>query len=193
MKFFNFFKKKSSKPVAPMDKSPMENNSVPFDSTEQKIAYHSDTTLSDVLQFIKNNAFKVGIQLNKPATNHEIETFEKQKTKLPADFKMLYTFSNGFETDHDQFRLIPLDEAAEDRLNKSYLISKRSFHFTEYMIYSDMWSVDVSHTNVNEYKIYNKAETVVYLTNSLAEFLCVFINKGVYDGLYEWMERKEQA
>ena len=61
------------------------------------------------------------------------------------------------------------------------------------MIYSDMWSVDISKENTNNYRIYNKTDTVVYLTSSLAEFLCVFINEGIYDGLYGWREMKENA
>ena len=193
MKFFNFFKKKTHKTVTQFDMSPIESNPDKFDIIEEKIVYSSGTTLLDVLNYIKDNSFKIGIQLNKPATNVEIETFENRKVKLSDDFKVLYKFSNGFETDHDLFRLIPLDEVIENGLDKSYLISNNSFHFTEYMIYSDMWSVDISDINVNEYKIYNKTDNVVYLTNSLAEFLCVFINKGIYDGLYEWRERKQQA
>lgn len=190
MKFFNFFKKKSHKTV---DTNSIENNNKVFDLPEEKIAYNLGTTLLDVLKYIKDNSFKIGIQLNKPATSVEIEVFENRKGKLPDDFKNLYMFSNGFETDHDLFRLIPLEEVLENGLDKNYLISDKSFHFTEYMIYSDMWSVDINNDNSNDYKIYNKTDDVVYLTDSLAEFLCVFINKGIYEGLYEWRERKQQV
>ena len=188
MKLFNFFSKKGLKKVAQSDSNLIEKHFEKFDDKKEKIFYNSDTSLLEVLNYIKDNTFNIGIQLNKPATDIEIETFGNQKVALPEDFKLLYKFSNGFETDHDLFRLIPLDEIIENGLDKSYLISDTSFHFTEYMIYSDMWSVDINNTTVNDYRIYNKTDNVLYLTNSLAEFLCVFINKGIYDGLYEWRE-----
>ena len=61
------------------------------------------------------------------------------------------------------------------------------------MIYSDRWTVEINPNDVDNYKIYNKADHIVYLTNSLAEFLCVFINKGIYEGLYEWREKKQNS
>ncbi len=193
MKFFNFFRKKTRKKDDQFDINPVENNAENFDVRKEKIFYNSETTLIEVLNFIKDKSVNIGIQLNKPATDIEIETFGNQKVALPADFKLLYKFSNGFETDHDLFRLISLDEIIENGLDKNYLINDTSFHFSEYMIYSDMWSVDISNDNVNDYRIYNKKDNVVYLTNSLAEFLCVFINKGIYHGLYEWREIKQQG
>ncbi|WP_153799748.1 SMI1/KNR4 family protein [Foetidibacter luteolus] len=192
MKFFNFFRTKSHRTASHLKEQSVENNFTKPDIKE-KIIYNSDTTLLDVLNYIRDNSVQTGIQLNKPATQIEIGNFENQKAELPDDFKLLYKFSNGFETDHDLFRLIPLDEIIENGLDKSYLVSDTSFHFTEYMIYSDMWSVDISKHNINDYKIYNKTDTVVYLTNSLTEFLCVFINDGIYDGLYGWRETKQKS
>ncbi|UAY53043.1 SMI1/KNR4 family protein [Ferruginibacter albus] len=188
MNFFHLFRRKSHKTIARVE----ENNIEKIEHIKEKIAYQSDTLLTDVLRYIKSNSLNIGVHLNKPATDIEIETFEDIKMALPDDFKLLYKFSNGFETEHDLFRLIPLEEIIESKLNKNYLANDNSFHFTEYMIYSDMWSVDISKENINDYCIYNKAEDVVYLTNSLAEFLCVFINKGIYDGLYEWREIKQR-
>jgi hypothetical protein len=179
--------------VAQLEKGSIGSDAKRSEISREKLICGPDTQLLTVLDYIRKNSANIGIQLNKPATSIEIDTFENQKVKLPDDFKLLYQFSNGFETDHDLFRLIPLDEIIENGLDRSYLISDTSFHFTEYMIYSEMWSVDISKDNINDYWIYNKAETVVYLTNSLAEFLCVFINKGIYDGLYGWREMKEKA
>jgi hypothetical protein len=193
MKFLNFFKTKAHKTASNLEALPVENNFSKPDIKKEKIIYNSDTTILDVLNYIRDNSVHIGIQLNKPATQIEIENFEKRKVELPDDFKLLYKFSNGFETDHDLFRLIPLGEIIENGLDKSYLVSDTSFHFTEYMIYSDMWSVDISKDNLNSYRIYNKTETVVNLTNSLAEFLCVFINEGIYDGLYGWREAKQKS
>jgi len=193
MKFFKFIGIKNRKKIGQIDKSLVENNKDQAGIEKEKFIYSPGTTLFEVLNYIRNNCADIGIRLNKPASNIEIEIFKKQKIELPDDFKLLYQFSNGFETGHDLFRFIPLNEIIENGLDKSYLINDTSFHFSEHMIYSDMWSVDVNKENINSYRIYNKADTVVYLTNSLAEFLCVFINKGIYNGLYEWRETKEKS
>jgi len=160
--------------------------------SKDKIAFNSTTKLFDVLYFIKDNSTLVGIELNKPATENEIDFFENNKIKLPQDFKNLYKFINGFETVEDLFRLIPLNEITDNGID-NYCISDTSFHFTEYVIYCDMWTVEINPNDIESYKIYNKADNVVYLTNSLAEFLCVFINKGIYKGLYEWREKKQNV
>jgi hypothetical protein len=193
MKLFNFFKAKADKTIGEIDEHSVENNQGQTDIEKEKLIYGSETTLVDVLNYIRNNCTDIGIQLNKPASDIGLETFKNKKFELPNDFKLLYQLSNGFETDHDLFRLIPLDEIIENGLDKNYLINDISFHFTEYMIYSDMWSVDIDKDNPNSYRIYNKVDAAVYLTNSLAEFLCVFISKGIYDGLYAWRETKEKS
>jgi len=192
MKLFNFFKKKEKSEKTRLDSNLSVRNYEHNKHSNDKIKFNSTTTLIDVLAFIKENTSLVGIELNIPATKSEIDFFENSKIKLPKDFKTLYNFSNGFETDKDLFRLIPLNEIIEKE-NDDYCISKTSFHFTEYMLYSDMWSVEINLNDIENYKVYNKADKIVYLTNSLAEFFCVFINKGIYDGLYQWREDKKKA
>ena len=191
MKFFDFLRAKTKKTEVQVDVNRITDNVEEANNSKEKITYNSSTTLIEVLNFIRDNSSYVGIELNKPATDIEIENFRNSKTELPEDFKLLYKFCNGFETDEDLFRLIPLDEIIENE-DDSYLISDKSFHFTEYMIYSNMWSVDINVDNINSYRIYNKEEEVVFLTTSLTEFLCVFINKGLYDGLYRWGEVKKK-
>jgi hypothetical protein len=184
MKLFNFFKVKTNKTDAQVD-----INHGKVNNPEIKINYNSSTTLIEVLNFIRDNSVDLGIQLNKPATDTDLENLKNNKIELPEDFKILYKFCNGFETNEDLFRLIPLDEIIENRRD-NYLISDNSFHFTEYLIYCDMWSVDTNPQNIEEYKVYHKTDDVVFLTNTITEFLCVFINKGIYDGLYQWTEEK---
>jgi hypothetical protein len=192
MKFFNFFRPKLKQTNAQVDNDLNLENYENTKYSKQKIAFNSTTKLKDVLTFIKENNALVGIDLNNSATEGEIDFFENSKIKLPQDFKTLYNFSNGFETDEELFRLIPLNEII-DNGNDDWCISETSFHFTEYMIYSDMWTVEINLNDIENYKIYNKADNIVYLTDSLAEFLCVFINKGIYDGLYQWREDRQKA
>ena len=191
MKFFNFFKpKKTAEEIQiKKDLKLVRPESAKYDIN--KIEFNSKTELIDVLNFIKDNKVFSGIELNKPATENDIDFFERRKKiKLPNDFKTLYKFSDGFETDEDLFRLIPLSEIT-DNGKDNYCINDTSFHFTEHMIYSDMWTVEISPNDFENYKIYSKKDDIVYLTNSLAEFLCVFINKRIYEGLYEWREKKQ--
>jgi sRNA-binding regulator protein Hfq len=187
MKLLDFFKSwtkpNSKKNVA----NSMIHTKKEWDMSSQKITYNSTTTLSDVLNFIRDNSNQLGIYLINGASDNEIEHFEKYKMVLPDDFVKLYKFSNGFETDEDIFRLIPLDEILNNEKD-DYLISNNSFHFTEYMIYCDMWTVDINPKNRNDYRIYNKVDDIVFLTTSIAEFLIIFINKGLYEGLYQWRE-----
>ncbi|MEN9907457.1 MAG: hypothetical protein RLZZ540_598 [Bacteroidota bacterium] len=189
MNFFNFFRKKIKKIDSQVDAKRNIEVVGKVNNSEKTIIYNSSTTLIEVLNFIKENSSHLGIQLNEPATDIEIDNFKNIKIELPKDFKILYSYCNGFETNEDLFRLIPLNEIIENGKD-NYLISDNSFHFTEYMIYCDMWSVDINPENIEEYKIYNKVEDAVFLTNSITEFLCVFINKGIYDGLYLWKEEK---
>lgn len=188
MKFFNFLKSKTK-----INSKETKTNSTLYreqglSKTNEKFLYYPTTTLSDVLDFVRNNSNELGIYLNNGASDIEIDNFEQNRMALPDDFKLLYKLANGFETDEDIFRLIPLDEILTREKDDDYLISDNSFHFTEYMIYCDMWTVEIDPQNKNDYKIYNKADDVVFLTNSIAEFLATFIDKGIYDGLYQWRE-----
>ncbi|KJD31044.1 MULTISPECIES: SMI1/KNR4 family protein [Flavobacteriaceae] len=192
MKFFNFFKLKTKIEEVQISKDSKLPHSDVAKNRIDKIEFNSTTELIEILNFIKNNDVFCGIELSEPATDNDIKFFEtEKKLKLPKDFKTLYKFCNGFETDEDLFRLIPLNEII-DNGKDDYCISDSSFHFTEYMIYSDMWTVEINPANIDNYKIYNKANDIVYLTSSLTEFLCVFLNKGIYDGLYEWREKQNE-
>jgi hypothetical protein len=192
MKLFDFFRPQKNSVKTQLDTNSDLGNFEHNKYCKDKITFNTNTSLIDVLTFIKDNTSFVGIQLNKPAKKSELDFFENCKVKLPQDFKKLYNFSNGFETDEDLFRLIPLNEIIDNGIDE-YCISETSFHFTEYMIYSDMWTVEINPDDIENYKIYNKTDNVVYLTNSLAEFLCVFINKGIYDGLYQWREDRQKT
>lgn len=192
MKIFNFFRRKKGRKLARFDGYSINSDLKNREIAKEKLVYSPGTTLLSVLDYIRDNSAIIGVHLNKPVTDLELEAFENQKGKIPDDFKLLYRFSDGFETDHDLFRFIPLDEISKNDLDKQFLLSDTSFHFSEYMIYSDMWSVDINKNDINNYRIYNRAKNVVFLTNSLAEFLCVFIKDGIYDGLYGWRDALEK-
>lgn len=187
MKLFNFFNFKTKSKVKEIENNLMFHKQESLNISTDKLSYSSSTTIISVLDFIKDNSKRLGVHLNDSASDIDIDQFEQNKMFLPDDFKLLYKFSNGFETDQDIFRLIPLKEIINNKKD-DYLISDSSFHFTEYMIYSDMWTVDINLKNKNDYKIYNKADDIIFLTNSIAEFLITFINRGIYDGLYQWRD-----
>jgi hypothetical protein len=130
------------------------------------------------------------ITLYPGATEKLLKYFEEaMKVILPPDIKEFYSFSNGFESDEDLFRMIPLEEIMEDWRCKAD--GDGQFYFSEYLIYSDLWGIDL---NVNQkacyYIFYSVSEQQkLPMTDSLANFLDCFLKSGVYgkDGLYDWV------
>jgi hypothetical protein len=107
---------------------------------------------------------------------------------LPDDFKTLYRFSDGFETDEDIFNMIPLAEIISNKKERY------SLYIAEYMIYSDMWWLEINPDRSNDYKIMVESNgNQLVLTKSLAEFIHRFLKGGVFEpsGLYEWHEEIE--
>jgi hypothetical protein len=109
---------------------------------------------------------------------------------LPDDFKALYSFSDGFETDEDMFNMIPLAEILRDKKKDIDC----PLYIAEYMIYCDIWRLEINPDNSNDYKItagWNNNQLV--LTKSLAEFVDRFLKGGVFDpgGLYAWHDEIE--
>ena len=142
-------------------------------------------SISDILYQFLENLSSHDITLYPPATDRDLTEFEgKLKCPLPDDMKALYRFCNGFESAEDVFRIIPLKEIA-DRLSQ---YKPNCFHFAEYMIYCDMWEIEINPSNPNEYWISNRGKAIRLLTKSLTEFLDRFLAKGVFGdgGLYTW-------
>jgi hypothetical protein len=147
--------------------------------------------IDDVIQSIQANKEKLGIILNKGASIFEIENFEQSmKLKLPGDLRAFYEFSNGFYSEEDMFNIIPLHEIMDQRFEFKVL-RPNGFDFAEYMTYCDMWTISIDDEG-DKYSIYNIAETEIVLTDSVSEFLEVFLNGGVFDGLNSWRQRVEK-
>jgi hypothetical protein len=144
----------------------------------------------DIEQIIaKIKAGPNDITLYSAATKQLIENFEaKFDLMLPPDFKQFYSFSNGFESAEDMFRLIPLEELMDDWRAKG--MNKGQFYFCEYLIYCDMWGVNFGVNKQSGYSIFYPAsdDRRLFMTDSLVEFLDCFLKAGVYgkDGLYDW-------
>lgn len=147
-------------------------------------------SIKEIIEKLKRNYKELGITLFNPATFEIIAELENTiGIQLPDEIITFYKFCNGFESEEDMFRIIPLEEIIENiRIRKTYITNPKDFHFAEYMLYCDMWTLNINPQNKNDYKIYNMAETDINLTNSFGDFLEVFLNKGVFEGLYEWKE-----
>ncbi|WP_293309525.1 SMI1/KNR4 family protein [Pedobacter sp. UBA5917] len=152
-------------------------------------------TITDIIARIKANSDELGITLFAPASSKEIAHFENaMHVKLPDDYVEFYSFANGFESEENIFRIIPLDEIIDNSKEvNTYTVHPTDFHFAEYMIYCDSWAININPANKNDYSIYNKVKNVITLTNSFAEFLDTFLNGDVFDGLYEWRKRIEAS
>lgn len=127
-----------------------------------------------------------------------IEEFQaKTGITLPSDLATFYQECNGFESAEDLFRIVPLDEILDriehDRTHRS--IQPNQFYIAEYLIYCDMWKVEVDWSFPNHYKIDGGpgvgGEPEIVLTHSFAEFISVFLTGGVFEdnGLYKWEEQ----
>jgi hypothetical protein len=104
---------------------------------------------------------------------------------LPDDFKTFYRFSDGFETIEDIFNMIPLAEIIKNKKSKK----NDTFYIAEYMVYSDMWELEINPDDSNDYTIIGYSnDNKLALTKSLAEFIERFLKGGVFDsgGLYDW-------
>lgn len=147
--------------------------------------YFSDLTTSAIIMNINDPIAQLKfykgpfqLKLNPGASETLIKMVEHAYgTSLPDDFKTLYRFSNGFEIDEDILNMIPLEEMIRNKeRNKPIWIA-------EYMIYCDMWELNIHPDNSNDYSIsYNDwtaGKTI--LTNSLTEFLGRMLKGGVFE------------
>lgn len=133
---------------------------------------------------------KLGIELNPPASDYEIENLEDiLNSNLPSDLRKFYRITNGFETNDNLFRILPIEEVIS---HKGELPSNQ-IYFAEYMIYSDTWEVVIDPINTEEYKIINsnhKKDKEIILTNNLLDFLERYLENGIFGdhGLFSWYD-----
>lgn len=125
-----------------------------------------------------DNLKKLGVKLNAPATISELITLEQVlNCKLPTELTTFYQYCNGFETDDHLFRVIPIQEIIEYKSE----LPDNTFHFAEYMIYSDQWLIKVY--NSEKYEILNddhKSKELLGLNNSILKFLKAYLNGGLF-------------
>jgi hypothetical protein len=119
------------------------------------------------------------------ATEEEISHFEQvMDIQLPEDFKMLYRYTNGTDYDENMFRFMSLADMIDRGRDDANLNEDQDFHFAEYLVYCDIWTLSLENTG---YNIYKKNESLTLLfTDSLAVFLDKYLSGGLWDGLYNW-------
>jgi len=131
----------------------------------------------------------LGLTLHNGATDASLRLVEETfGITLHDDFKEFYRFSDGFETVEDVFNMIPLVEIIDTK--KRHV--NNPLYIAEYMIYSDMWHLEVNEKNPDEYSIsvVDFHGRKIVLTNSLGEFISRFLKGGVFEigGLYAWAD-----
>ena len=85
-----------------------------------------------IIKKINTEKANLGITLFNQASEADISTFEKiKRVNLPDDLKTFYRFSNGFESEEDLFRIIPLHEILENSPS-NYTVGIKDFHIAEY-------------------------------------------------------------
>jgi hypothetical protein len=153
--------------------------------------------IADIITKLKERSTMYHIHLYPAATDELIEEFEnKLDIRLPNEIKTFYKFCNGFELNEDMLRVIPLEEIIDDLNIKEY--RPNHFFIAEYLIYSDVWEIEINDAEYRDYDIFNvdqNGEKVV-LTKSFAHFVNRLLKGSVFDdaGLYKWQqEMKAQA
>ena len=140
-------------------------------------------TIQAIVDAIAAENQRPGFKLNAPACADDIARFEATVGfALPDEFREFYAICNGFECVEDLFTLIPLDTILANGDH-----GKHWFHFAEYMIYCDMWTL----RNRNGLcEIINKSDREIVLSTSLRTFLIRFLAGNVFEagGLYDWHE-----
>ena len=70
------------------------------------------------------------------------------------------------------------------------------FYIAEYLLFCDMWGIEINPYDKNDFLIFNQPEEyrTITLTNSFAEFLGRFLQRGVFGkgGLYDWHEEVKE-
>lgn len=127
-----------------------------------------------------------GIDIYPPASKEGIKYLEnKINMKLPEEWVLFYSICNGFTCTEDIFNMKTIEWITEypDDFGNGW------FHFCDYMINSDMWTMRKNSNNL--FEIINKGEEEIILTTSLNAFLERFLEGGVFDpgGLYAWHEQ----
>ncbi|MGN6641037.1 MAG: SMI1/KNR4 family protein [Mucilaginibacter sp.] len=141
--------------------------------------------INPAIELLKSYNGPSKLTLHSGASETLISTVESAyNTTLPDDFKTFYRFTDGFEVNEDIFNMIALKEMIENR------DVRQPLWIAEYMIYSDMWCLEISSDDCNDYSIFNIGADgkKIILTNSLGEFIARFLNGGVFEtgGLYYW-------
>jgi hypothetical protein len=129
-------------------------------------------------------AIKAGpndITLYPGAPQELIEEFQaKTGITLPSDLVIFYQECNGFESAEDLFRIVPLDEALENRSRDiaEYGLKSNQFYVAEFLLYCDTWTIEIDLSEPNTHRVLDGGNTV--LTHSFVEFIARFLTGGVY-------------
>lgn len=139
--------------------------------------------MNELIAAIVSKHKKDGIDVNPPASIQAIEAFERKiGFSLPADFVEFYSVCNGFTCTEDIFNMKTLEDITAYQSD----FGVDWFHFSDYMISSDVWSLRKKASG--DFEIINSGEVTITLTSSLYTFLERFLKGNVFetDGLYNW-------
>jgi hypothetical protein len=151
-------------------------------------------TIQDIIAHIQDDQEALGITLYPAATDAEIEAFEQEMmVKLPEDVKTFYKFTNGFESEADMFRIIPLHDIVPFSTELDIeSLGPHDFHIADYMEFAGNWTISIADQG-KSYSIYILGEGIIVLTNSFTDFLQRFLQGGVFAGLHDWGYAMEQS
>lgn len=144
-------------------------------------------SISAIIKYLTEHLDETDITLHEGASDALINQLEQSHNiTLPDDIKQFYQFSNGFESDEDIFNIIPIEEIIDSKTADRW----SNLYIAEYMVYCDMWELEIDQDNPNKYIIFytDQNSEKIILTNSFSEFIQRFLTGGVFEpgGLYFW-------
>ncbi|GAB3823484.1 SMI1/KNR4 family protein [Hymenobacter jeollabukensis] len=150
-------------------------------------------TLQAIIDKLRANQHRLGIELNPPAPEAAIQQLEQALGRpLPPDIAAFYRYCNGFECVQDfLFKINPIDWILEF----SGQLAAQRFEVADYLISSDVWEVVLDPTDLARYRIINAnhgMEAEVTLTDSLYAFISRYLDGEGYLDLYQWYEQVKQ-
>jgi hypothetical protein len=155
-----------------------------YDGNDLSTTPSIDTSINKFKQLFENRKDVVNeldITFKDPCTDKDLaDLVQKLSYALPPDLIEFYTFCNGFDTYDHLFRLVPIAEAVDYK----HELKDNTFHFAEYMIYSDQWLIRLQEGG--GYEIINDdhgTQTMTVQTTSILKFLEIYLTEGLFSTL----------
>ncbi len=143
--------------------------------------------IEDVIEKFRNNGTEQKYRFGSSASDNLVKEAEEIfGGKLTEDINYFYKNINGIESNDDYcFRIVPLNEVIDFYLDNE----NHGFVFAEYLIYCDLWELEISGTEnkIISYVPDKENKEILYRvtwSENFTEFLNLYFERGL-EGLID--------